>query len=631
MDKINSETLEFQSEVKQLLNLMIHSLYSNKEIFLRELISNSSDAADKLRFYALSNSDLYENDSNLNAKILIDKKEKKIKLIDNCMGMNYKDVINNLGIIAKSGTKNFLQSLHKNNITNNTNLIGQFGVGFYSAFIVAKKVKVYTRLAGDKNENGVLWESKGDGQYTISNVIKNNKGTEITLYLREGEEEFLDYWRLKNIVKKYSDHIPLPVEMIDDEEKNKENGKISWKKVNKAQAIWTIRKEENNDTQYKEFYKSISHDVHDPLIWSHNFVEGKQEYISLLYIPSKAPWNIWNYEYQKGIKLYVQRVFIMDEVKYFLPNYLRFVKGLIDSNDLPLNISRETLQDNNKIRNLKNSITKRILIMLSRLSKENKEKYLIFWKQFGLIFKEGPSEDTENNYLISKLIRFASTYNKNDSQNVSLEEYISRMKEKQEKIYYIIAENYSSAQNNPHLEPLNNKNIEVLLLYDRIDAWMMSYLTEFNKIKFQSVSNADFTKDKLFENNIKNNELIDDLSSLVNRIKLYLGNRVKLVRLTHHLLSTPVIVTTDVNDMTTQMSKLLSASGQSIPNVKYILEINPKHDLIKYIAEIKDETIFYKWIEFLFDQAVLVECGSLEDPNKFVKCTNNFIISLIKN
>ncbi|EHC68908.1 Chaperone protein HtpG, partial [Salmonella enterica subsp. enterica serovar Johannesburg str. S5-703] len=537
------ETRGFQSEVKQLLHLMIHSLYSNKEIFLRELISNASDAADKLRFRALSNPDLYEGDGELRVRVSFDKDKRTLTIADNGVGMNRDEVIDHLGTIAKSGTKSFLESMGSDQ-AKDSQLIGQFGVGFYSAFIVADKVTVRTRAAGDKPENGVFWESAGEGEYTVADITKNDRGTEITLHLREGEDEFLDDWRVRSIISKYSDHIALPVEIEKREEKDGETV-ISWEKINKAQALWTRNKSEIKDDEYNEFYKHIAHDFTDPLTWSHNRVEGKQEYTSLLYIPSQAPWDLWNRDHKHGLKLYVQdhkhglklyvyvqRVFIMDDAEQFMPNYLRFVRGLIDSNDLPLNVSREILQDSTVTRNLRSALTKRVLQMLEKLAKDDAEKYQTFWKQFGLVLKEGPAEDHANQEAIAKLLRFASTYTDSSAQTVSLEDYVSRMKEGQEKIYYITADSYAAAKNSPHLELLRKKGIEVLLLSDRIDEWMMNYLTEFDGKAFQSVAKADESIEKLADEVDENaKEAEKALEPFVERVKTLLGDRVKEVRL----------------------------------------------------------------------------------------------------
>ncbi|MDU1432746.1 MAG: molecular chaperone HtpG [Citrobacter freundii] len=589
------ETRGFQSEVKQLLHLMIHSLYSNKEIFLRELISNASDAADKLRFRALSNPDLYEGDGELRVRVSFDKDKRTLTIADNGVGMNRDDVIDHLGTIAKSGTKSFLESMGSDQ-AKDSQLIGQFGVGFYSAFIVADKVTVRTRAAGDKPENGVFWESAGEGEYTVADITKEDRGTEITLHLREGEDEFLDDWRVRSIISKYSDQ--------------------------------TRNKSEIKDDEYNEFYKHIAHDFTDPLTWSHNRVEGKQEYTSLLYIPSQAPWDMWNRDHKHGLKLYVQRVFIMDDAEQFMPNYLRFVRGLIDSNDLPLNVSREILQDSTVTRNLRSALTKRVLQMLEKLAKDDAEKYQTFWKQFGLVLKEGPAEDHANQETIAKLMRFASTHTDSSAQTVSLEDYVSRMKEGQEKIYYITADSYAAAKSSPHLELLRKKGIEVLLLSDRIDEWMMNYLTEFDGKAFQSVAKADESIDKLADEVDESaKEAEKALTPFVERVKTLLGDRVKEVRLTHRLTDTPAIVTTDADEMSTQMAKLFAAAGQAVPEVKYIFELNPDHVLVKRTADTQDEAQFKEWVELLLDQALFAERGTLEDPNQFIRRMNQLLVS----
>lgn len=618
------ETRGFQSEVKQLLHLMIHSLYSNKEIFLRELISNASDAADKLRFRALSNPDLYEGDGNLHVRISADKENRTLTLSDNGIGMTRDEVIDNLGTIAKSGTKAFLESIGSDQ-AKDSQLIGQFGVGFYSAFIVADKVTVRTRSAGVNADQAVFWESEGEGDYTIADIEKVERGTEITLHLREGEDEFLDDWRLRNIISKYSDHIALPVEILTTEG---EDGEQKWEKINKAQALWTRTKSEVTDEEYKEFYKHIAHDFTDPVTWSHNRVEGKQEYTSLLYIPAQAPWDLFNRDHKHGLKLYVQRVFIMDDAEQFMPNYLRFVRGLIDSNDLPLNVSREILQDSRVTQSLRAALTKRVLQMLDKLAKDDAEKYQKFWQQFGLVLKEGPAEDGGNAEAIAKLLRFASTHNDSAIQNVSLTDYISRMVEGQEKIYYITADSYAAAKSSPHLELLRKKGIEVLLLSDRIDEWMMSYLTEFDGKPFQSVSKKDESLDKLAdEETSEQKEAEKALEPFVDRVKKLLGDRVKDVRLTHRLTETPAVVTTDADEMTTQMAKLFAAAGQAAPEIKYIFELNPDHALVKRAADEQDEARFGEWIELLLDQSLLAERGSLEDPNLFIKRVNDLLMA----
>ncbi|MDN5680446.1 MAG: molecular chaperone HtpG [Ewingella sp.] len=616
------ETRGFQSEVKQLLHLMIHSLYSNKEIFLRELISNASDAADKLRFRALSKPELYEGDGELHVRLAFDKEKRTLTLSDNGIGMTRDEVIDNLGTIAKSGTKAFLQSVGSEQ-AKDSQLIGQFGVGFYSAFIVADKVTVRTRAAGASKDEGVFWESAGEGEYTLADIEKADRGTEITLHLREDQDEFLDDWRVRSIISKYSDHIALPVEV---ETRNEEDDTVTWEQINKAQALWTRGKSEVTDEEYTEFYKHISHDFSDPLSWSHNRVEGKQEYTSLLYIPSQAPWDMWNRDHKHGLKLYVQRVFIMDEAEQFMPNYLRFVRGLIDSNDLPLNVSREILQDSRITQNLRSALTKRVLQMLEKLAKDDNEKYLQFWQQFGLVLKEGPAEDGANKEAIAKLLRFASTRNDSSSQTLSLEEYVAKMVEGQDKIYYITADSYAAAKSSPHLELFRKKGIEVLLLSDRIDEWMMSYLTEFDGKVFQSVSKADDTLDKLAdEESEEQKEAEKALEPFVERVKTLLGDRVKEVRLTHRLTDTPAIVTTGADEMTTQMAKLFAAAGQEAPEVKYIFELNPDHALVKRASDVADDAQFSEWVELLLDQALFAERGTLEDPNLFIRRMNQLL------
>ncbi|RJL50912.1 molecular chaperone HtpG [Pectobacterium carotovorum] len=627
MSMKGQETRGFQSEVKQLLHLMIHSLYSNKEIFLRELISNASDAADKLRFRALSAPELYAGDGDLRVRVSTDKEKRTLTISDNGIGMSRDEVIDNLGTIAKSGTKAFLESMGSDQVKD-SQLIGQFGVGFYSAFIVADKVTVRTRAAGANADQGVYWESAGEGDYTIADITKDDRGTEITLHLREGEDEFLDDWRVRSVISKYSDHIALPVEIEAQTESEEEGGEstVSWEKINKAQALWTRSKSEVSDEEYNEFYKHISHDFTDPLSWSHNRVEGKQEYTSLLYIPARAPWDMWNRDHKHGLKLYVQRVFIMDDAEQFMPNYLRFVRGLIDSNDLPLNVSREILQDSRVTQNLRNALTKRVLQMLDKLAKDDTEKYQTFWQQFGLVLKEGPAEDGSNREAIAKLLRFATTQSDSSAQTVSLEDYVSRMVEGQDKIYYITADSYAAAKSSPHLELFRKKGIEVLLLSERIDEWMMSYLTEFDGKSFQSVSKADDTLDKLAdEENDAQKEAQKALEPFVERVKTLLGERVKDVRFTYRLTDTPAIVVTDADEMSTQMAKLFAAAGQQAPEVKYIFELNPEHALIKRAADVSDEAEFGEWVELLLDQALLAERGTLDDPNLFIRRMNQLL------
>ncbi|HFK7186218.1 molecular chaperone HtpG [Serratia odorifera] len=617
------ETRGFQSEVKQLLHLMIHSLYSNKEIFLRELISNASDAADKLRFRALSAPELYEGDGELRVRLSFDKEKRTLTIADNGIGMRRDEVIENLGTIAKSGTKAFLESIGSDQ-AKDSQLIGQFGVGFYSAFIVADKVTVRTRAAGAAADEGVFWESAGEGDYTIADISKAERGTEITLHLREGEDEYLDAWRLRSVIGKYSDHIALPVE-IESNNPEEADGATHWEKINKAQALWTRSKSDITDEEYKEFYKHIAHDFTDPLSWSHNRVEGKQEYTSLLYIPAQAPWDMWNRDHKHGLKLYVQRVFIMDDAEQFMPNYLRFVRGLIDSNDLPLNVSREILQDSRVTQNLRSALTKRVLQMLEKLARDDAEAYQKFWQQFGLVLKEGPAEDAANKDAIAKLLRFASTHGDSSAQTVSLEEYVSRMSEGQDKIYYITADSYAAANSSPHLELFRKKGIEVLLLSERIDEWMMSYLTEFDGKSFQSVSKADEALEKLAEETEEQKDAEKQLEPFIERVKTLLGERVKDVRLTHRLTDTPAIVTTDADEMSTQMAKLFAAAGQQAPEVKYIFELNPEHALVKRASDVGDNEQFAEWIDLLLDQALLAERGTLEDPNQFIRRMNKLL------
>ena len=622
----NQETRGFQSEVKQLLQLMIHSLYSNKEIFLRELISNASDAADKLRFKALSNPALYEGDGDLRVRISFDADKGTITISDNGIGMTREQVIDHLGTIAKSGTKEFLTALGQDQ-AKNSQLIGQFGVGFYSAFIVADKVTVKTRVAGEEADKAVLWESAGEGEYSVADIEKKSRGTDVILHLREDEKEFLNEWRLREIIGKYSDHIGLPVEMLTKEydDEGKECGE-KWEKINKSDALWTRSKNDVSDEEYKEFYKHLSHDFADPVTWAHNKVEGNQAYTSLLYVPAKAPWDLFNREHKHGLKLYVQRVFIMDDAEQFMPNYLRFMHGLIDSNDLPLNVSREILQDNKITAALRKALTKRSLQMLEKLAKDDAEKYLQFWKEFGLVLKEGPAEDFANKETVAKLLRFASTHNDSSEQTVSLEDYISRMKEGQKAIYYITADSYVAAKNSPHLELFNKKGIEVLLLSDRIDEWMLSYLTEFDGKQLQSITKADLDLGDLADKESETQKQQDEaFDSFIERVKNLLGERVKTVRLTHNLTDTPAVVSTDNDQMTTQMAKLFAAVGQPVPEVKYTFELNPEHHLVKKVADIADETEFADWVELLLEQAMLAERGSLENPAAFIKRINKLL------
>ncbi|MCE7602704.1 molecular chaperone HtpG [Vibrio fluvialis] len=624
----NKETRGFQSEVKQLLHLMIHSLYSNKEIFLRELISNASDAADKLRFQALSKPELYDGDADLGVKLSFDTDANTITISDNGIGMSREDVIEHLGTIAKSGTAEFFSKLSEEQ-SKDSQLIGQFGVGFYSAFIVADAVTVRTRAAGLTADEGVQWYSKGEGEYTVETITKANRGTDIILHLRDEGKEFLYEWRLRDVISKYSDHIGIPVyiqsNVLDDD--GKESGETKWEQINKAQALWTRSKSEISDEEYQEFYKHVSHDFAEPLAWSHNKVEGKNDYTSLLYIPAKAPWDMYNRDHKHGLKLYVQRVFIMDDAEQFMPSYLRFVRGLIDSNDLPLNVSREILQDNKITQSLRNACTKRVLTMLERMASNDEEKYLSFWKEFGLVLKEGPAEDFANREKVAGLLRFASTHNDAAEQSVGLNAYVERMKEGQDKIYYLTADSYAAAKNSPHLEQFKAKGIEVILMYDRIDEWLMNYLTEFDGKQFQSITKAGLDLSK-FEDEAekeKHKETEQEFKSVVERVKEYLGERVKDVRTTFKLASTPAVVVTDDFEMGTQMAKLLAAAGQAVPEVKYILEINPEHAMVKRMADEPDQQAFGRWVEVLLGQAMLAERGSMEDPSQFVTAINQLL------
>jgi molecular chaperone HtpG len=639
------ETHGFQTEVKQLLQLMIHSLYSNKEIFLRELVSNAADAADKLRFKALSNDSLYENDGDLQVKISIDKEAGTISVSDNGIGMNREDVIENLGTIAKSGTKEFFGKLSGDQ-AKDSQLIGQFGVGFYSAFIVADKVTVRSRAAGTDASQGVEWQSAGEGEFTVVDIDKPGRGTEIILHLREDEKEFLDDWRLRSLVTKYSDHISVPVKMWKEEvperdgpvgEDGEKGEKIPaipgmWESVNKATALWNCDKSEISDEEYKEFYKHISHDFADPLKWAHNKVEGKTEYTSLLYIPSKAPYDLWNRDQKHGLKLYVQRVFIMDDAEQFMPTYLRFVKGLLDSNDLPLNVSREILQDNKVTQAIRQGCTKRVLSMLESLAKNDADNYQLFWAEFGNVLKEGPAEDYANKDKIAGLLRFASTHNDSDAQNVSLTDYIGRMKEGQEKIYFITADSYQAAKSSPHLEIFRKKGIEVLLMAERVDEWLMSHLSEFEEKHFQSITKGALDLGSLEDEESKKaqEEAEKQVEGLIERVKTVLADKVADVKFSHRLTDSPACIVADEHGMSTQMIKLMEAAGQHVPGIKYHFELNPEHALIKMLTDIQDEGRFSQWVEVLFDQAALSEQGSLKDPASFVRKMNKLLMDLAK-
>ena len=618
---------------------MIHSLYSNKEIFLRELVSNAADAADKLRFRALEDGSLYENDGDLAVKISVDKEASTVTIADNGIGMTRDEVIANLGTIAKSGTKDFFSKLSGDN-AKDSQLIGQFGVGFYSAFIVADKVTVRTRAAGTDAAEAIEWVSEGEGEFTIAEINKPTRGTEIVLHLREDEKEFADAWRLRSIISKYSDHISIPVQMWKDEVPESEGPdgeKIEaqpgeWEVVNKATALWTREKSDISDEEYNEFYKHISHDFTDPLAWAHNKVEGKTEYTSLLYIPSKAPFDMWNRDQNHGLKLYVQRVFIMDDAEQFMPTYLRFVKGLLDSNDLPLNVSREILQDNKITQTLRQGCTKRVLQMLEKMAKNDAEKYQSFWNEFGNVLKEGPAEDFSNREKIAGLLRFSSTHADSDAQTVSLADYIERMKEGQDKIYYVTADSLQAAKSSPHLEIFRKKGIEVLLMGERIDEWLMSHLTEFSEKQFVSIAKANLDLGDLEDEESKKakEEAEKEVEGLLERAKTALGDKVGEVKFTHRLTDSPACIVADDNGMTTQMMKLMQAAGQTVPDVKYHLELNPEHALVKMLADTQDEALFNEWVGVLFDQAALSEQGSLKDPSTFVQNLNSLLMKLAK-
>ncbi len=633
-EAVHMETHGFQTEVKQLLSLMAHSLYSNKEVFLRELISNAADAADKLRFKALSNAALYEADGQLRVRLLIDKEKRTLTISDNGIGMTRDQAIEHLGTIARSGTAEFFSHLSGDQ-SKDSQLIGQFGVGFYSAFIVADKVTVLSRAAGADADQGVSWESDGSGSFSVATINKPTRGTDVILHLKEEESEFLDDWRLRSVIGKYSDHISVPVEMWKEpEEQAAAEGEEKiitpgeWQQVNRATALWTRTPRDIKDEEYEEFYKHISHDFEAPLVWGHNKVEGSQEYTSLLYVPARAPWDLWNREQKHGLKLYVQRVFIMDDAEQFMPTYLRFVKGVLDSNDLPLNVSREILQDNKITAQLRKACSKRVLGMLSKLAKEDSDKYQQFWGEFGNVLKEGPAEDYAHKEDIAKLLRFASTHTDSDAQTVSLEEYVSRMKEKQSKIYYIIADNYLAASKSPHLELLRKKGVEVLLLWERIDEWLMNHLTEFDGKQFISVTQGDLQLGELEdeESRKQQEDLSKEYEGLVARVRSALGEKVKDVRISHRLTDTPSCVVTDAHGMSSHMMKLMQAAGQKVPEQKFILELNPEHGLVKRIANLSDETLFAEWSELLFEQAQLAEQGGLADTASFVSRVNRLLL-----
>lgn len=620
-----AETLAFQAEVKQLLQLMIHSLYSNKEIVLRELISNASDAADKLRFEAVSNGALYEGDSELKIRIAFNKDARTVTISDNGIGMSRDEVISNIGTIAKSGTKEFFSALSGDQ-AKDANLIGQFGVGFYSAFIIADKVTLTTRRAG-KTE-AVRWESSGEGDFTLENVEKASRGTEVVLHLRADEDEFLNDWKLKTIIRKYSDHITLPIVMQKSEFKDGEMVLLEEDEtVNTASALWARSKNEITEDEYNEFYKHVSHDFENPLTYTHSRVEGKQEYISLLYIPSKAPFDLYDRERRHGIKLYVKRVFIMEDAEKLMPQYLRFVRGVIDSADLPLNVSREILQSSRDVDAIKAGSTKKVLSLLEDMAANKPEDYAKFYKEFGRVLKEGPGEDFSNKDKIASLLRFASTKADNDVQEVSFKDYIARMQPEQEVIYYITADSFAAAQHSPHLEIFRKKGIEVLLMSDRVDEWLLGSLTEFEGKKLQSIAKGDLDLGKLESDTEKEiqKKIEEEAKTLVEKIKTTLGEQVKDVRVTHRLTDSPACLVASEHDLSGNLARILKAAGQNAPESKPILEINPSHKLVKRLEAETADAVFADLAFVLFDQALLAEGGTLEDPASFVKRMNSLL------
>jgi len=631
MTAAQKETLGFQTEAKQLLHLMIHSLYSNKEIFLRELISNASDAADKLRFVALKDDSLYEGDSDLNIVVECDSKLKTITIKDNGIGMNRAEVIENLGTIAKSGTAQFLESLTGDE-KKDSQLIGQFGVGFYSAFIGADKVEVFTRKAGEPAAQGVHWESHGEAEFSIEDTDKKERGTTIILHLKKQEKEFAEPFRLRSIVKKYADHISLPVKMLKEDfgEDGKKKKEKEFEVVNSAKALWTRTRTELSDDEYKEFYKHVSHDFSDPLEWSHNKVEGKLEYTSLLYLPAKAPFDLWNRDSARGLKLYVQRVFIMDEAEQFLPLYLRFIKGVIDSNDISLNVSREILQKDPTVDSMKSALTKRVLDMLAKIKKKDAEKYQTFWQEFGQVLKEGPAEDPNNREKIADLLLFATTHTGDVKQDQSLSDYVSRMQENQKKIYYITSETHNTAKNSPHLEVFRKKGLEVLLLSDRVDEWLMNHLMEYDGKQFQDITKGKLDLGELdSEEDKKQQEKADEEAKpLLERVTKSLGEKVSEVRTTNRLTDSPACIAVGEFDMNLQMRKILEAAGQAVPDSKPIFELNLEHPLVKRLDEESDEDRFDELAAVLFDQANLAEGGQLDDPGTFIRRLNKLLLDL---
>ena len=618
----HKETLDFQAEVRQLLKLMIHSLYSNKEIFLRELISNASDACDKLRFEALGDDGLYENDSELRIRVAFDKEKRTVTISDNGIGMNRAEVMENLGTIAKSGTRQFLESLTGEQ-AKDARLIGQFGVGFYSGFVVADRITVTTRRAGLGPEHGVRWESDGEGSYVVETVDKAGRGTDVTVHLRDGEDEFLDGYRLRNIITKYSDHIALPIVMKKDD---KDEDEI----VNRASALWARPKKDVTEEEYHEFYKHVGHDFEDPLTYIHSHVEGRQSYTSLFYIPQRAPFDLWDRQQRHGIKLYVRRVFIMDASEQLLPQYLRFVRGVVDSDDLPLNVSREILQNNRVVETIRSASIKKILGLLEDLAYNDAEKYDKFWKAFGRVLKEGPAEDFANRERIAKLMRFASTHSDNEEQAVSLDDYLARMKPGQDKIYYITGESFAAASNSPHLEVFRKQGIEVLLLTDRVDEWLVSNLPEYAGKALQSVAKGALDlgdlEDQGSAEDIKKAQ--QEYKGLLERMKGVLGDRVKEVRISHRLTQSPACLVVEEQDMGASLRNILKAAGHDIPKVTPILEVNPGHHLVARLDNEQDEQRFSDWVNILFEQSLLAEGGQLDDPAGFVRRLNEMLLLL---
>jgi molecular chaperone HtpG len=632
---VKKETLGFQTEAKQLLHLMIHSLYSNKEIFLRELISNASDAIDKLRFASLADESLLEGQGEYEIRVALDKKANTITISDNGIGMNRDEVIENLGTIAKSGTASFLESLTGDE-RKDSQLIGQFGVGFYSGFIVADRVEVHTRKAGEPAAAGVLWESHGEAEFSIEGKAREARGTSITLFLKKDCKEFADDWRVRSVIKKYSDHISVPVMMAKPVVQPKEGEKapkkteVEFEAVNEATALWMRPRTDISDEEYKAFYKHVSHDFEDPLTWSHNKVEGKLEYTSLLYIPARAPFDLWNREMSRGLKLYVQRTFIMDEAEQFLPLYLRFVKGVIDSNDLSLNVSREILQKDPAVEAMRNALTKRVLDMLGKMAKEKKgDNYATFWKQFGTVLKEGPAEDMANQEKIAKLLRFSTTHTDAEVQDQSLENYVARMQEKQDKIYYVVAENFNTAKKSPHLEVFRKKGIEVLLLSDRVDDWLMNHLREFDGKQFQDVARGALDiAGASDEEKEQQEKLAKKSEGLVTRIAKALDAKVSEVRATARLTDSVACLVVGDYDMGAQMRRIMEAAGQTVPASKPILEINPTHPLAVMLDRESDEDRFDSLAHIVFDQATLAEGGQLDDPAAYVARLNKLLVEL---